>query len=190
MTVENIASKFFVISGPSGVGKDTLIEMLQKHNPNLPYSVSVTTREPRPGEIDGVHYHYLSEKKFLALEKSGGLLESAKYGKSYYGTPEQQVVDTLATRSLVAIVEVNGARQIKTKMPEAVTIFIKPPSLKELERRLRGRNTESEEKIKERLFTAQMEIAASSEYDYVLPNDNLDRACQVLNGIYQAETHY
>jgi guanylate kinase len=147
-------------------------------------SVSATTRPPRPGEIDGVHYHFVTDKQFDDLVRSGQMLEWAVvHGKHRYGTPRRPVMDALK-RGLIPVLELDlaGARQIRASMPSAVQIFLAPPSWEELEHRLRGRGTETEEQIQRRLETARTELAAESEFDYVVVNDEVARAtAQILH---------
>ena len=176
-----------VFSGPSGVGKGTVLrEYLQEH-PNVKVSVSATTRSPRPGEVDGVHYHFLSREQFQEMIQQDGLLEYACYSGNYYGTPKAAVQEQLNMGNHVVLeIEVQGALQILKKYPQALLIFVMPPSYQELERRLRERNTESEEEIQRRLQTAIQEMAQADQYDFILLNDQVPLAEERLDAIVQA----
>lgn len=172
--------KLFVISGPSGVGKGTLVGML-KGADGVWVSVSATTRAPREGEVDGREYFFMSREAFLAKADAGGFIEWAEYSGNCYGTPADKVEDELrAGRDVVLEIEVQGALQVKERLPEAVLIFIEPPSLEELESRLRGRGTETEEAIARRLETARVELNEKMKYDYTLVNDDVDEAFRAL----------
>ena len=178
----------FVISGPSGCGKSTILRELFARRDKLYFSVSATTRAPRKGERDGVDYRFLSKEQFLSLLSQDELLEHAEYVGNYYGTPAGPVREHAAAGEDVMLdIEVQGARQVKEKLPDAVTVFIAPPSIEELGRRLRGRLTDSEEKIKKRLETAKTELELSSSYDYVIINDYVDRAVDELISIMDTE---
>lgn len=176
--------KLFVISGSSGVGKGTLLEMLLKQHPGLKLSISATTRSPRPGEVDGVNYFFTKREDFLESVENGEFLEWAEFNGNCYGTKEAWVTKTLNKGgNLILEIETKGALQIKAKLPDTVLIFILPPSLEELEHRLRGRNTEDEQTIQGRLKEAYREIECSKDYDYRVVNDNLARALKELEGI-------
>ena len=169
-------SKVYVVSGPSGSGKGTVLAQIKKR-PDVFYSVSATTRGMRPGEIDGVDYHFISREQFLEMIERGEFLEHAEYVHNFYGTPIQPIRDNLAAgRDVIVEIEVQGFLQIKEKLPEAETVFIMPPSVEELERRLRGRGTETEEKIQGRLKTALEEMKYADRYDHIVVNDELDKA--------------
>ncbi len=176
-----------VFSGPSGVGKGTVLrEYLQEH-PNVKLSVSATTRAPRPGEVDGVHYHFVSQEQFQTLIQQDGLLEYACYSGNYYGTPKKAVQEQLEQGNHVVLeIEVQGALQILRQHPQALLIFVMPPSYQELERRLRERNTESEEVIQRRLHTAIQEMGQACQYDFILVNDSVPQAKARLDQMIQA----
>lgn len=176
-----------VVSGPSGVGKGTIMCPFMEQNHNIKYSVSATTRKPRPGEVDGVSYHFVTHERFEQMIADGEMLEYAMYGGNYYGTPRFAVEQELAAGHDVLLeIEVKGAQQVRRRCPEAVSVFILPPSFEELSHRLYGRNTESDEKIKERLEVARFEMGAAYDYDFVLVNDQIDAAVQQLAVIIQA----
>ena len=178
----------FVVSGPSGTGKGTLIARLLEEVPDAWLSVSATTRRPRPGEEEGVSYYFLTKEEFLSLAEEGGFLEWAEYSGNCYGTPRASVEREMAAgRQVILEIEVQGALQVREKMPEANLVFIEPPSLEELERRLRGRGTETEEKIQKRLHNARQEVKYLPRYDYCIVNDDLDEAWRELRGIVRAE---
>ncbi len=178
----------FVMTGASGVGKDTIRREAVPGLGDLVYSVSATTRARRQGERDGVQYHFLDRDRFRAMIDDGGLLEWAEYVGDYYGTPRTPVDLALADgRDVLLELELEGARQLKARVPEAVMIFIAPPSLAELERRLRGRGTDDEDKIAKRLARAREEIRAVREFDYVVVNDDLDHAVRDFSAVVRAE---
>lgn len=180
-----------IISGPSGVGKGTLLSsVLERYDPkNVYFSVSVTTRAPRPGEREGINYHYISREEYEALKKSGGLLEWNVFCDVGYGTPFDPVKRALSEGKLVILeIDVNGMRQVVKKMPDAITVFVAPPSFEELERRIRKRNTETEGQLKKRLSAAERELLAAEEYKYTVINDGLEDAVNELSGIL--ERHY
>lgn len=164
-----------ILSGPSGVGKGTVREELFKDESlNLAYSISMTTRKPRPAEKDKVDYFFVDEETFKDKIDKGLLLEWAQFVGNYYGTPQEHVEELLDSgKNVVLEIEVQGALQVMAKRPEALTIFLVPPSMEELERRIRGRRTESEEIVQERLSKARKEIATKEEYRYVVENDDV-----------------
>lgn len=165
-----------VVSAPSGCGKGTVLAEVLKRD-NFYYSVSATTRAPRPGEVDGVNYHFTAKEKFEELIASGGVLEYAQYCGNYYGTPRKAVEDKLNEgRDVILEIEVQGAMKIKEVCPEAVFIFILPPSLDTLKQRLVGRGTETAEVIEKRVAEAAGEIEKAYKYDYVIVNDDLNEA--------------
>ncbi len=181
----------FIISGPAGSGKGTIVSRVRELAP-FEFSVSATTRKPRPGEIDGVHYHFMSREDFENKIASGEMLEHAKYVDNYYGTPKEPVEATLAAgRNIILDIEVQGALQVKEKMPEAIMIFIIPPDGKTLEGRLRGRGTETEEVIAKRMARAREELATFPRYDYVVINetDGVEKAAESVLDIMKAELH-
>lgn len=171
----------FVISGPSGAGKGTLVARLLQEVPDTWLSVSATTRSPREGEVHGVQYYFLTRPEFMELVEQDGLLEWAEYAGNCYGTPRANVQERIEQGAQVILeIEVQGAFQVREKMPEAHLIFIEPPSLEVLEERLRGRGTESDEVIAQRMEVARLELAQKMEYDKRLVNDELESAVQEL----------
>jgi guanylate kinase len=177
-------AKVFVITGPSGVGKGTLIERLLERVPQLELSVSATTREPRPGEEDGRDYHFLTPEEFDRRVEAGDFLEHATYSGNRYGTLRGEVERRLSEgRSVVLEIEVQGARQVRVAMPEAVLIFIAPPDPAALRQRLEGRGTDSEEAIERRLRTAEIELEAQAEFPHVIVNDDVQKAAAELEGL-------
>ncbi|MCM1023645.1 MAG: guanylate kinase [Prevotella sp.] len=176
-----------VVSGPSGCGKGTVLAEIIKSG-NVFYSVSATTRSPRPGEVDGVNYWFLTKEKFEETIANDGMLEYASYCGNYYGTPKKPVEDMLEKGCHVILeIEVQGAMKIKEKCPEAVFVFILPPSLKELRRRLEKRGTETAEVMEKRLGEAAGEIAHAYKYDYAVVNGELSEAVDDLRAIIRAE---
>ncbi|ATP39295.1 guanylate kinase [Solibacillus sp. R5-41] len=178
-----------VLSGPSGVGKGTVRkELFLQPDTNYEYSISMTTRNPREGEVDGVDYFFRTREQFEELITQGGLLEHAEFVSNYYGTPLAYVKETLeAGRDVFLEIEVQGAAQIREKAPDALFIFLAPPSISELEQRLVGRGTETEEVIARRIATAREEVEMMSLYDYVVENDQVQNACDKINAIIVAE---
>jgi guanylate kinase len=171
------------------VGKGTLIKEMMRRYPRLKLSVSATTRKPRPGERNGVDYHFMDRETFREMIEQGRFLEWAVVHGSYYGTPEREVREML-DRGLDVVLEIDvqGARQVKNKVPEAVTVFILPPSLEVLEKRLRERGTEDERDLKRRLENAVKEKEERGFFDYEVVNDELSRAVQEVCAIYEKET--
>jgi len=181
-------SKVFVITGPSGVGKGTLISKLLERVPNLELSVSATTREPREGEVDGRDYHFLSPQEFDRRVEAGDFLEFATYSGNRYGTLRSEVERCLSSgRSVVLEIEVQGARQVRAAMRESVQVFIAPPEPAQLRRRLEGRGTDSAEAIDARLQVAEQELAAKDEFPHLVVNDEIERAAAELEEIVRAE---
>lgn len=171
------AAKLIVLTGPSGVGKGTLLRSLLARHPELYFSISATTRQPRPGEVEGVNYYFVSREKFEQMVTRGELLEWAEFAGNYYGTPRAPVEQQIQQgRSVILEIEVVGARKIHDTFPTALRIFLLPPSLAELERRIRGRGQDSEEAIARRLERAKAEIDAADEFDVQIVNDNLEAA--------------
>ena len=180
--------KLLVISGPSGAGKSTVIGKLMELRDDVCFSVSVTTRQPRPNEQEGKDYFFVTPQRFQELAEGGFLLEHAEYVGHRYGTPRgDHESPQLEGRSVVLDIEGQGAAQVQRNCPDAVTVFILPPSGEELERRLRHRNTDSDEKIRERLLQAKRECAEAGKYGYIVVNDDPDRAAKELDAILTAE---
>jgi guanylate kinase len=178
----------FVLSAPSGTGKTTVAEHLQGQMPDLRLSRSYTSRAPRHGEADGVDYHFLSRAAFEARIARGEFLEWADVFGNLYGTSGADAAEVLASgRDLLLVIDVQGARQVRAKVPGAVAVFVLPPSFEELERRLRGRSRDAESVIQRRLEVARREVAAFVEYDYVLVNDELLACADEMRGIILAE---
>ena len=178
-----------VVSAPSGCGKDTVVSrVLQKMDGNGFLSVSMTTRNMRPGETDGVDYFFVSKEEFLKKIDDGEMLEYATYGTNMYGTPIGPVRDMLYSgKTVFLIIEVEGGGNVKKAFPDATKIFIAPPSMKVLEERLRGRQTDSEEDIQKRLKIAQSELLRVDEYDFIVENDCLDKAVDDVISIVRAQ---
>ena len=177
-----------VISGPSGVGKGTVCAEFIKSHPACALSVSATTRSPREGEKDGVNYYFLKEEDFKQKISSGGFLEHAVFCGNYYGTPKEQVMEMIENGTDVILeIEVQGAMQVRSHYPEGVFIFVIPPSMEELEERLRGRNTEDDEVISQRLTRAKEEFRYIEKYNYTLLNDTVENAVERLDAIITAE---
>ena len=171
----------FVVSGPSGAGKGTLLSQVIERIPDAWVSVSATTRSSRPGEIEGVHYFFLDTDHFKSLVEQDGFLEWAQVHDNFYGTLKKSVVDHMnAGDQVILEIDVQGALQVRKALPEAHLVFIEPPSLEELERRLRQRGTETEDVISSRMKTAEVELAQKMEYDVQVVNDDLERAVDEL----------
>ena len=180
--------KTFIISGPSGVGKSTVLKLLLEGRDDLYFSISATTREPRDGEQDGVHYHFISVDRFQELIENDAFLEYAEYVGSFYGTPKKLVDRAMdAGRDVILDIEVRGALQVCAKRPETIRIFIAPPSWEELENRLKSRGTDSEEKIQKRLVRAKAELQTADVYDYFVINGSVEQAVREINAIMLAE---
>jgi len=177
----NNGEHLIVLSGPAGSGKDTVVAKLIEQHPEIEVSVSMTTRDKRPGEREGVNYYYVTTEEFERRIRDGEVLEHTNYCGNYYGTPKSEVDRRIAAGiDVVLIIEVEGAGNIKRIYPDAKLIFVRPPSFEELERRLRGRKTESEEKIRARLARALEEMEYACDYDYVLINDRVEDCAQEL----------
>lgn len=169
--------KILIISGPSGVGKGTVVEELLKKDNGTVVSVSATTRAPRDGEVDGVHYFFISKAEFIKKIENEEMLEFNKYNDNYYGTMNDYVQSILEKgKNVLLEIDVNGAYQIKNKRPDAITVFLTAPSVEEVERRLRKRNSEDEETIKNRLEIAVSEMKHAENYDYIVCNDSVENA--------------
>lgn len=180
--------KLLVISGPSGAGKSTVVFKAIEGRSDVCFSTSVTTRSPRPGEVDGREYFFIDFKRFHEMVENDELLEHAEYVTNCYGTPRAYVEQRLNEgMNVVLDIEVLGARQVRKKMPGAVLIFIAPPSLIELERRLRGRGTDTEEAVQGRLARARQEYQEADFYDYLIVNDDAEKAAKQLGAIIEAE---
>jgi guanylate kinase len=180
--------KTFIFSGPSGVGKSTILKGLMEKRKNLYFSVSATTREPRPGEVNGVDYHFLKEETFHFWRAQGEFLEYAQYVGNFYGTPKRYVDMAMEEgKDVILDIEVQGAIQVAEKRPETVRIFVAPPSWAELERRLNERGTDNSEKIRQRLHRAKEEMENASIYDYIVINDSVEQAVAELDAIMTAE---
>ena len=177
-------SKIFVFSGASGVGKSSALKRVMEAREDLRFSVSATTRKPRPGEEDGVHYFFVTKERFEQMIEDREMLEYDAHHENLYGTPRNQL---LGEKHVVLDIEPNGAFQVKGNYPDAALIFVTPPSLEELERRLRGRGDTPEEQIEVRMARAKWEIAQSDHYDYVVLNDDLDRCVAEILAIIDYE---
>jgi guanylate kinase len=170
-----------VLAGPSGVGKGTVVAELLRQRPDLWLSVSATTRPPRPGEEHGRHYTFVTEEEFDRLAAAGEMLERATFAGGSYGTPAAPVAERVARgQSVLLEIELEGARQVRQSLPEAVLVFLAPPSMEDLEARLRGRGTESPEAVARRLARAEAELAAREEFDHVIVNDDVRSAVAAL----------
>ncbi len=178
----------FVVSGASGTGKSTLLKHVFAKLPGLEFSVSATTRAPRPGEQDGREYHFVKREAFLKLRAEGSLLENAEVYGNFYGTPRAPVVEALeAGRSIVLDIDTQGAAQVKVSMPEAVRIFILPPSLDVIRERLVARAADAPEVIARRVADAKVQLAGCGSYDYLVVNDDLPTSILALQSIFMAE---
>ena len=179
-----------LISGPSGTGKGTVCDLLRQKHPEISYSISATTRQPRPGEQDGVNYYFYTKEKFRELIDQGQLLEWAEVYGNFYGTPKQKVLDRLdAGEDILLEIDTQGALNVMKVMPEGLFIFLLPPSLEELAARLKGRGTETEESLHRRLGAAVDEIKLATKYRYVVVNDKVEDAEETIANIIEAEHH-
>jgi guanylate kinase len=181
-------SRLVVLAGPTAVGKGTVAAYVRKNFPDVWLSVSMTTRGPRPDEIDGVHYHFVDDEEFERMREAGEFLEWAVvHGRAKYGTPRGPVEEALAAgRKAMLEIDLQGARQVRQRIPEALFVFLAPPDWAELVRRLVGRGTESEEERRVRLDTAQLELAAQDEFDVTIVNDDVKRASEELVSLIRA----
>ena len=180
--------KTFIICGPSGVGKGTVVARLLASDPKLYFSVSATTRPPRPGEVDGKHYHFLPREQFQRWIDEDAFLEHAEFVGNLYGTPKLYVDKAMDQgRDVILDIEIQGAEQVHRRRPEAIRIYVAPPSWAELERRLIGRGTEDMEKVRRRLERGKEEFAVARDFDYFVINDTVDRAVEELRAILLAE---
>ncbi len=179
-------ARLTVLSGPSGVGKGSVIAVVRRDHPQVWLSVSVTTRAPRPGESDGVEYHFVDDAEFARMVEAGELLEHASYAGNSYGTPRGPVEDRLASGVAALLeIELQGARQVRATMPGAQLVFLAPPSFDELARRLTGRGTEDPARVRKRLDLARIEMAAEDEFDATVVNDDLEQAAAALVALMQ-----
>jgi guanylate kinase len=178
----------FVITGPSGVGKGTVIKALRERHPEIALSVSATTREPRDGEADGVDYHFLTTEEFDRRVAAGDFVEHAAYSGNQYGTLRSELERHAQAGGVVLEIELQGARQVRESMPEALQIFIAPPTPETLRERLVGRGTETADVIERRLKVAEEELAAQSEFTHVVTNDDVERAVDELDEIFRTRT--
>lgn len=179
-----------VVSGPSGAGKGTICQLLHEKLPDLGYSVSVTTRQPRVGEVDGVNYFFKTVEQVKEMIAADELLEYAEVYGNYYGTPRQYVMDLLnAGKDVLLEIDIQGALQIKQRFPEGVFVFIVPPSLDELSARIYKRGTDSEDVIKRRMASAASELTYAAEYDYIIVNDIVEKAANKILTIMDAERY-
>jgi len=176
-----VSARLVVLSGPSGVGKGSVCASVRRRHPDVWLSVSVTTRLPRPGETDGVEYHFVDADEFAVMVEDDELLEHATFAGHHYGTPRAPVLERLAA-GVPALLEIDlqGARQVKARMPESHLVFLAPPSFEELTRRLVGRGTEDPEVVRRRLDIARIELAAEDEFESVIVNDDVERAADAL----------
>ena len=172
--------KLIVISGASGVGKGTVLSLMMQKRDDLFFSVSATTRDPRPGEVDGKHYFFISKECFEEMIKNDEFLEYDAHAANYYGTPRAQAEEKMKSGSVLLDIEPNGAKQVKAAAPEALLVFIMPPSVEELERRLRGRGDTPEDQIQMRMERAVWEMEQRSWYDYVVTNDDAERCADEI----------
>ncbi|WP_408955972.1 guanylate kinase [Natroniella sp. ANB-PHB2] len=185
---EDRKGNLIVFSGPSAVGKGTVLNALLEDYKDISYSVSATTREARPGEEDGVDYFFMSTKKFKSLIKKNEFIEWAKVHNNYYGTPKKYVEETLANgRDVILEIDIQGAKQVRESFEEGIFVFLAPPSLDELESRIYSRGTESEKAIETRLENANQELKQIKEYDYLIINDRVKNAVKKLKAIILAE---
>ena len=185
---KNNKGSLIVISGPSGAGKDSVVNEYLKNNKNAWLSISCTTRDMRPGDVADESYYFLTKEEFLDRIDKGDFLEYAEYNGNYYGTPKSSIEEKLKKGiDVILVIEVQGALKVKTAVPEAICIFIMPPSMKELRKRLVGRGTESKEKVLNRFKTAYQEINEVTSYNYVVTNDKIKNAVKKVEAILLSE---
>ncbi len=185
----NNEGQLIILSGPSGSGKGTIVKQLLSQREDTVLSVSMTTRQPRPGEVDGVHYHFCTREDFEKVIAEDGFLEYAEYNGNYYGTPEAPIRRLLSEgKNVILEIEVQGAEKVMNHRSDLVSIFITIPSIEELERRLRDRGTETDEKVRGRMETARQELARAFRYNYVVLNDEVELATARINTIIDAES--
>lgn len=186
----NKKGQLIVVSGPSGVGKGTVLKEYLNSRDGITYSVSATTRQPRPGEENGIHYYFLSREEFERTAAEGGMLEYASYNGNYYGTPKAPVEQQRNQGNDVVLeIEVQGALQVKKSCPDALLIFVAPPSFEELKNRLTGRQTEDTKTVENRLNIARQELMCAGEYDYIIVNDTVEQAVRRLGQIISANRY-
>lgn len=186
--MSSIGKNIIVISGPSGCGKDTVVKKMLQMDDRFVLSVSATTRQRRPIEKDGVDYIFLSTAEFAEKIAAGEFLEHTLYCNNYYGTLKQQIEDKVkAGKVVVLVIEVEGAQNVKKVYPDCLTVFLAPPSLEELERRLRSRNTEDDSKIKQRMFKASEELGFKSSYDYIVENNSVEECAGSIIKIFDSD---
>lgn len=183
----NNTGLLLVMSGPSGAGKSTVIHKVMERNKNIFFSVSATTRPPRPGEINGKDYHFITRETFLEMINTDSFLEYAQYATNAYGTPTAPVVEALRDGKCALLdIEVQGAAQVMARRKDCISVFLAPPSMEELEHRLRGRGTDSEERILQRLAIARNECSLAGNYDYIIINNDPDDCARELEAIIAA----
>lgn len=186
----NKKGQLIVVSGPSGVGKGTVLKEYLNSRDGIAYSVSATTRQPRPGEENGIHYYFFSREEFERTAAEGGMLEYASYNGNYYGTPKAPVEQQRNQGNDVVLeIEVQGALQVKKSCPDALLIFVAPPSFEELKNRLTGRQTEDAKTVENRLNIARQELMCAGEYDYIIVNDTVEQAVRRLEQIISANRY-
>lgn len=180
-------NKLYVFSGASGVGKSTVLKQVMEGREDLFFSVSATTRAARPGEVDGVNYYFISHERFAEMIRDDAFVEYDEHMGNFYGTPKDQLEEKLQRGNVILDIEPNGAFRVRAQRPDAVLVFITPPSMEELERRLRGRGDTSEEQIQMRLERARWEIEQSAAYDHIVVNDQVDTCVAKILDIIDAE---
>ncbi len=184
-------ARLIIFTGPSGVGKGTILsDFFKKADNNIVYSISNTTRKPRDGEINGMHYYFVTKEEFEELISKNEFLEYAQYGGNYYGTNQKFVDEKINSgKSVLLEIELKGALEVMKKRPDAITIFIKPPSFEELEKRLKGRHSDDDESIKKRLEIAKEELKNTDKFNYIIENKVVNEAVDELIKIYNKETN-